>query len=277
VGALERMGFRVRYTDRIFESSGYLAGSDEDRANELMRCFADPEVRAVLPLRGGYGCARLIPLLDEHRLRHFPKFFMGFSDNTTLHLYFRRRLGWVTLHGPMMVSTALADPPADGERHLVSLLTDPHYRPQYAFPQLQSWVPGIAEGVLAGGCLSLITASIGTSYEIKTEGKILFLEDSGEAAYRLDRMLTHLELAGKLDGVAGIVLGTFQDCDPPEASTRAQDTLRERLVRLGVPILAGLPAGHGPENWALPLGVRVRLDCNRGVLRCLEPAARDRA
>ncbi len=268
---LERLGFRVKYSDRIFESRGYLAGLDADRAAELMDCFEDREVRAVLPLRGGYGCARLIPFLDEARLRRSPKVFMGFSDLTTLHLFFRRRFGWVTMHGPMMVSPALADLSGEGENHLLSLWTDPGYLPRYGSPELKPWVPGVAEGRLAGGCLSLLTASIGTRYEIKTEGKILFLEDFGEPAYRLDRMLTHLDLAGKLEAVAGVLLGSFAECEAAPGWT-VEDTLRERLDRLGVPVLAGFPAGHGPGNWVLPLGTNVRLDCDNRQLTFLEPA-----
>ncbi len=137
VAAIERLGFRVKYSDRIFESRGYLAGPDTDRAGELMNCFEDREVRAIVPLRGGYGCARLIPCLDEARLRHHPKVFMGFSDLTTLHLFFRRRFGWVTLHGPMMVSPALANLSSAAERHLLSLWTDPGYLPSYGFPELE--------------------------------------------------------------------------------------------------------------------------------------------
>lgn len=271
VAAIERLGFRVKYSDRIFESRGYLAGPDADRAGELMNCFEDREVRAIVPLRGGYGCARLIPCLDEARLRHHPKVFMGFSDLTTLHLFFRRRFGWVTLHGPMMVSPALANLSSAAERHLLSLWTDPGYLPSYGFPELEPWAPGVAEGKLVGGCLSLLITSIGTRYEMKTEGKILFLEDLGEPAYRLDRMLTHLELAGKLERVAGVLLGSFADCEPPPGGT-VEDTLRERLERLRVPVLAGFPAGHGSENRALPLGVNVRLDCDKCQLTCLEPA-----
>jgi len=272
IATLQRLGFKVRFDDRIFQSLRYLAGPDEARAEELQRLFEDPGIDAILALRGGYGCSRLIPLLDERRLRPHCKLFIGFSDLTTLHLFFRRRFGWVTIHGPMAASPVLGNISAGQEKNLYSLLTDPAYLPRYAFPQLESWAPGIAEGKLVGGCLSLVTASIGTPYQIKTEGKILFLEDLGEAPYRVDRMLTHLRLAGMLDSVAGILLGEFHDCNPESGDYTVEETLRENLVRLGVPILAKFPAGHGPDNWALPLGVRVRLDCGAREVEALEAA-----
>jgi muramoyltetrapeptide carboxypeptidase len=271
---LEKMGFRVRFDDRIFQSSRYLAGEDHSRAEELMRAFEDPFVRAIITLRGGYGCSRLIPLLMEKRLRQNAKVFMGFSDITTLHLFFRRRFGWITFHGPMAASPGFESTSADQQEHLMALWTDPEYRAVLRFPQLETIVPGSAEGMLTGGCLSLIVASIGTLYEIKTEGKILFLEDHGEPPYRLDRMFMHLQLAGKLRSIAGLVLGSFPGCEPSQGNYTAMDTLKEIVSRLGVPALANFPAGHGAENWAFALGAKVRVDTEERSLKFLEPAVR---
>lgn len=270
IATLERMGFRPRFDERIFESTRYLAGDDTSRAEELLKAFEDPSVRGIIALRGGYGCSRLIPLLEEERLRRNPKIFMGFSDLTTLHLYFGRCLGWITIHGPM--AATLGRISSGQEQHLVSLWTDPDYRPVFTFEQLEIWSPGSVEGSLIGGCLSLIAASLGTPYEIRTEGKILFIEDQGEPPYRLDRMLTQLILAGKLQALAGIILGEFRDCDPSEGDYTASDTLREILTRLHIPILAGFPAGHGDDNWAIPLGVRVRMDADARRIEILEPS-----
>lgn len=272
IATLERLGFSVRYSERIFESSRYLAGDDASRADELMRAFEDPEIDAIIPLRGGFGSARLLPLLDEKRLRPHCKVFMGYSDVTTLHLLFRRRFGWVTVHGPMALSACLVNLPQDQEEHLKSLLCDPNYLPSLTFPALEAWAPGVAEGKLIGGCLSLVAASIGTSYEIKTEGKILFFEEIEEPPYRIDRMLTHMKLAGKLDGIAGVLLGTFLDCGTADVGYTAADTLREILGNQGVPVLANFPAGHSAENWALPLGARIRLDADSRRIDFLEPA-----
>jgi muramoyltetrapeptide carboxypeptidase len=239
-----------------------------------MCAFEDPSVQAIMALRGGYGCSRLIPHLKEKRLRPNPKIFTGFSDLTTLHLFFRRRFGWVTIHGPMAASPALGSITTDQEKHLLSLWTDPDYRPTLRFDSLESWSPGIAEGILAGGCLSIIVASIGTPYEIKTEGKILFLEDYGEPPYRLDRMLTHLQLAGKLQSVSGVLLGSFADCEPTRGDYTAADVMRDILTNLKVPVLSGFPAGHGSENWAVPLGGRIRLDADARFVEFLDSAVK---
>ncbi len=272
IAALEGLGFRICYNERIFQSSRYLAGTDAARAEELMKCFEDPGINAVLSLRGGYGCSRVVPLLDDRRLRPHCKVFMGFSDLTTLHLYFKRRYGWITFHGPMAASPTLPGPGSEAAGHLTSLLGDPNYLPSFSFAGLQTWFSGVAEGKLVGGCLALITASIGTPYEIKTEGKILFLEELGEPPYRIDRMITQLRQAGKLDSVAGIVLGSFVDCEPMQATYTLEESLKEILADLNVPVLAGFPAGHGSENWAFPLGVKVRLDAGARLIQSLEPA-----
>ena len=134
IRVLENMGFRVRFDDRIFESSRYLAGEDHSRAEELMRAFEDPSVSAIVALRGGYGCSRLISLLMEKRLRQNPKVFMGFSDITTLHLFFRRRFGWITFHGPMAASAGFENAPGLQQQHLMALWTDPGYRAELSFP-----------------------------------------------------------------------------------------------------------------------------------------------
>jgi muramoyltetrapeptide carboxypeptidase len=266
------MGFRVRFDERIFHSLGYLAGGDEERACELMGAFEDPSVKAIVALRGGFGCSRLIHLIDQGRLRRHCKIFMGFSDLTTLHMFFRRRFGWVTFHGPMTTSPALGNIGSEQEKHLLSLWTDASYLSDFSFPNLEAWAPGTAEGELAGGCLSLVVASLGTPYEIATEGKVLFLEDLGEPPYRIDRMLTQLRLARKLEGIAGILLGNFQDCDPPKPGTTATEVLRNILMKLEVPVIANFPAGHGAENWALPLGAKIRLDAGNCRVSFLEHA-----
>jgi muramoyltetrapeptide carboxypeptidase len=273
VAAFERMGFRVRFNEAIFRSTGYLAGPDGERVEELMRAFEDPDVQAIVSLRGGYGCSRLITGIDQGRMRNQAKIFMGFSDLTTLHLYFRRRFGWVTFHGPMATSPALANMGPEQQQHLVRLWTDPYYLPSLTFPELQTWVPGSSEGELIGGCLSLVVASLGTPYEPVMDGKILFLEDLGEPPYRIDRMLTQLRLARKLDGITGILLGEFKECDPSTQGQTAEDTLKDLLVGLEIPVLANFPSGHGSENWVLPMGIRVRLDADNRRLDFLEHAS----
>ncbi len=268
----ETTGFHISFDERIFQSSRYLAGSDPDRAEELMRAFEDETIRAIVGLRGGYGCSRLFPYLSLERLKKHPKLFIGFSDLVTLHLFFNINLGWITIHGPMAVNPGIGGHPAEQQSHLVSLLTDPGYRPAFKFSQLEAWKPGRVEGKLVGGCLSTIVSSIGTPCEIDTGGAILFLEDVGEPPYRLDRMLTQLELAGKFQSVAGVILGQFPDCDPPEGGYSTKDVLEDVLRPLDVPVLANFPAGHGTDNWAIPLGTVVRLDTDALSIEFLEPA-----
>jgi muramoyltetrapeptide carboxypeptidase len=275
IATLERLGFRARFDERILESWRYLAGDDTSRAHELMRYFEDPEIRAIISLRGGFGCSRLIPLLDEHRLRSRCKIFMGFSDLTTLHLYFRRRFGWVTIHGPMATSAALGDLTGTQENHLLRLWTDSTYRPVFSLDELETWHPGVGEGELIGGCLSLVVASLGTPYEVKTDGRILFLEDLGEPPYRIDRMLTQLRHAGKFTNLQGIILGTFAACEPSIEGYTLEETLREVLGNLELPILAKFPAGHGRENWAIPFGVAVQLDAGKRRIAFLESAVEE--
>ena len=273
IASLERMGFRTRFDDRVFQSYRYLAGCDADRAGELTQAIEDPSIRAIIALRGGYGSARIIPLLDEDRVRENCKIFMGFSDLTTLHLFFNK-CGWITFHGPMAATEALAEISVEHERHLVSLWTDPDYRPTLSFSQLESWSSGTAEGVLIGGCLSLVTASLGTSYEIRTEGRILFLEDTGETPYRIDRMVTHLRLAGKLESAVGLLLGHFSECGSKGGDYSIGDVMRDVLSGMNIPILANFPAGHIRDNWSLPLGAKVRIDADTRSIHFLESAIR---
>jgi muramoyltetrapeptide carboxypeptidase len=270
ITSLERMGFRVSWNERILQSFRYLAGRDSERAEELMHCFEDPVIKGIVALRGGYGCSRLIPLLDENRLRSHCKVFMGFSDLTTLHLFFRRRFGWVTFYGPMVATPSLGNIGTAEQDHLRSLWTDPEYLPELGFPSLESWVPGVAEGRVVGGCLSLITAGLGTVYEINTAGKILFLEDLGEPPYRIDRMLTQLRLSGKLDSVVGVLLGSFIDCDTEPENCTLKETFMDFFHNFQIPVLANFPCGHGPVNWAIPLGIKIRLDSTNRSIQFLE-------
>jgi len=274
IAVFEKMGFQVRCEERIFQSFRYLAGSDIDRSEELIRAFEDDSVKAIIGLRGGYGCSRLIPYLKKERLQNNPKIFMGFSDLTTLHLFLNRHLGWSTFHGPMAANPGIGSHSVEEQSHLLSLWTDPTYRPVLNFSQLQTWHPGKAEGRLVGGCLSTVVASIGTSYEIDTSGAILFLEDIGEPPYRLDRMLTQLKLAGKFQSLVGVLLGRFFECESSESGYSTNEILTEIMQQFEIPVLVNFPAGHGPDNWALPLGTRVRIDTDALSVEFLESAVR---
>ncbi len=271
VTELERLGFRATYEQGILSKDRYTAGSDQRRAAELMKAFADPDVKAVWAARGGYGVMRLFKLLDENILRENPKIFIGYSDLTALHLYLYRRFNWVTFHGPMAAKDL-----AGGEDHydretLIKALTQTTPLGEIKSSKtemLHSGAGGRVSGRLLGGCLSLIAALMGTPDELDTRGAILFLEDAAVKPFALDRMLQQLKMAGKFDEVRGIVFGEMTDCvQHADQGYRIQDVLIECTAGLGIPVMFGLSSGHSPlGNLTLPLGVRATLDAERGVL-----------
>ncbi len=275
--ALQRAGYRPFYFDSILQQDLYFAGSVERRARELEEMFVRDDVRAIVCARGGYGANYLLQALDLEKIRSHPKVFVGYSDITTLLTYFHDVAGFITFHGPMVAKDWLHE---DG----VDL---PSW--QAAVSKSASWdvpmgadVSGLAdgegEGVLYGGCLSILVASLGTLYEIKTADTILFLEDLAAKPYQVDRMLMQLKLAGCLDEVRGIVFGEMLDC----VQTANQGyTLQEVVARivgdLGVPVVFGLTSGHVTSgNITLPFGVQAKLTVRSGqvALRILESAVR---
>jgi len=274
VARLESLGYRARYRDDLLEpvlphagpspgkSAGDIqakpasrfAGSHERRAAEFWAMLEDPEIKAIFCARGGYGCNYLVDSLASRPLPK-PKIVMGYSDVTTLHAFFWRQAGWVTFHGPMVA--------VDFSKGLDVL--GPALESTAAWEVensgLQVLRSGSAEGILLGGCLSLLVTTLGTPREMDWRGAIVFLEDLGEAPYRLDRMLFHLREAGKFDGVRGVIFGEMKDCGPMELLWA--DLLRP-FDDLGIPVASGLASGHtSGRNICLPLGVRARLQDDR--------------
>lgn len=229
----------------------YLAGTDEERLRLLHAAFADEEARAVIAARGGYGAMRLLPFLDWDRLAASPKPLIGFSDVTALHLPLQLR-GRKGVHGPVL--TQLAEQPEASMDRFFDLLASDAPPPPLSG---RSVVPGVAEGRLVGGCLSLLAALVGTPFFPPLEGAILLLEEVGERPYRLDRLFTQLRLAGALDRVAGFAIGELTDCDGNELKGAA--LLDEWIAELGKPAVSHLPIGHGAINCAVPLGARVAI------------------
>jgi muramoyltetrapeptide carboxypeptidase len=281
VAEIERLGFRAKYEAGILSKDRYTAGTDERRASELIKAFADPQVKAVWGARGGYGVMRLLNLLDQDVLRKNPKIFIGYSDLTVLHLYLYRRFKWVSFHGPMVAKDL-----AGGEEHydresLIKAImqTTPLGEIRSTKTEmLHRGAGGRVNGRLLGGCLSLIASSMGTPYELDTRGAILFLEEVGTKPFAIDRMLQQLKLAGKFDEVCGIVFGEMLDCvQHADQGYRIQDVLAECTAGLGVPVMFGLPSGHSPVgNLTLPLGVRASLDAEKGALRIEEGAVEEK-
>lgn len=308
--ALEREGFRVVLGDHVLDHRGYLAGTAADRAADLMKAFLDPTVAGIVCARGGYGAMQVLPLLDYAAIRANPKVFVGYSDITALHSALARHTGLVTFHGQM---ASFGEPPSDytwgalmraitcaeplgtlvnPPAHLLAGAstggqTDasaggPEGRPaQERGPATVALVAGQATGRLTGGNLSLMSATLGTPYEVDTDGALLVIEDVGEAPYRMDRMIMHLRLAGKFDGVRGIIFGESvgcerderygQDEDPPRSLDLLQ-VLRDLLVPLGVPLFYGFACGHGRHRVTLPFGVEATMDADAGTVTVLESA-----
>jgi muramoyltetrapeptide carboxypeptidase len=259
--------YRAGYGPGVFERHRYLAGDDTRRLGELTAALGDPDVRAVFCARGGYGAMRLLARLAAASPPGPPKLLVGFSDITSLHLWLQT-LGRISVHGPVLTQLARL-PPATCER-LFSVLESTSPAP--ALKGTLTCVGGVAEGPLLGGNLSVLTRLIGTPFMPGLDGAILLLEDQGERPYRLDRMWTHLQLAGVFDRVRGIVLGSFTGCEEKDAPYSSTEVLRELARATGLPCAAGFPIGHGELNEPVPLGVRVRLDADACTLSFLEAA-----
>lgn len=271
VGVLASMGFRVKVSERALARSGILAGEDRERAGELAAYFADPEVKAIFAARGGYGCGRLMPMLDWDAIARAPKIFVGFSDETFLLNALVDRAGMIAMHGPMVAMDLARGLSGRSFEHMKGLLLG-EIR-SFTMDARETVRTGTAEGELIGGCLSVLVATLGTPYAPRFDGRVLFLEDVGEKAYRVDRMLVQLRQAGALERVAGIVFGAIRPIEGDEQEARLiARFIAEETAGLKCPVLTGIEAGHGSENFVLPFGVRVRVDGSARRLEFIEPA-----
>lgn len=262
---LAAMGYRARIYPGCHARSGFLAGGDDIRARDLEAAFADPEVAAVFSLRGGYGSGRLLDRLSWPRILKSAKPFIGYSDLTALHAQFTNA-GAIAFHGPMLASD-LVDSPFPPERLgfdilRTGLVAGTTWSPVRETVLLQ--LPGLAEGRVVGGNLSLIASLVGTPYALDVRDAILFVEEIGEAPYRVDRLFQQLRHAGVLAGARGFLLGRFSGADSPAG------VLADYLAPLGRPVLGGWPAGHGAGARILPLGARVAMDASAGTLTFLQ-------
>jgi muramoyltetrapeptide carboxypeptidase len=265
--ALLSARYRVEYGGGLFERQRYLAGSDARRLAELHAALADPGLRAVFCARGGYGATRLLTRLSARAPEGGPKPLVGFSDITALHLWLQAH-GRISIHGPVL--TQLPRLPSATCTRLFDLLESA--RPAPPLLGSTAYVGGTAEGPLLGGNLSVFTRLLGTPFMPPLDGAVLLLEDQGERPYRLDRMWTHLQLAGVFARVRGIALGSFTGCEEPGATYTSAEVLRELASSTGLPCAAGFPVGHGEVNEPVPLGVRVRLEADAARLTFLEAA-----
>ena len=266
VNMLAAMGLEAVLYPTCRSGYGYLGGTDEERAKDIMDAFTDPAINGIFCLRGGYGVQRMLDLLDFDRIRENPKWFAGYSDITALHMALNQRCELVTYHAPMP-STELIEENFDGYSK--------HWLEKAMFGSLKGELPserpcetmnsGKARGILCGGNLSLIAASMGTPFELNTKGKILFLEDVDEDPYRIDGMINHLRLAGKFEDCAGIVMGYYTNCEPEDAVMTLKQIFKDLLPK-DKPIILNYSCGHSMPTMSLPLGEMAEMDADAQIL-----------
>lgn len=272
INFLKHLGFKVKNGRHIYDRWGYLAGKDKDRAQDLMDMFLDKDVDMILCIRGGYGAMRLLPLIDFDIIRNNPKIFCGFSDITTLLNNIYQRCDLITFHSPMCNSKfdsstlkTFLDTLMFGYNPFTIENTDniptDHFNGDYV------------KGELAGGNLSLICNTIGTPYAVNTKDKILFIEEVNEEPYKIDRMLTHLHLSGKLQQCRGFIIGQFRDCDFSEfkQSLTLSEIFENRILSLKKPTLTNFQSGHSYPKITIPIGAEVEIDLKNGKIHLLEP------
>jgi muramoyltetrapeptide carboxypeptidase len=281
--SLEALGLKAQVGQHVLSRHGYLAGADKDRAADINAFFASEAVRAVLPIRGGWGSSRVLPHLDYDVIRRNPKVVVGYSDITALHMAIQAKTGLVTFHGPNGLGRWDAWSLEYFKRVLfggeaVTMLNPTELSDRNALVQTENRVqtinPGTASGRLLGGNLTVLTAILGSPYVPSFDGAILFLEDVGEDLYRIDRMFTQLKLAGILARLRGLVFGTCAECEPGEgfASLTLEEILGDHIKPLGIPAWFGAMIGHQTPQWTVPVGAEVEVDAERGSIRMIEPA-----
>jgi muramoyltetrapeptide carboxypeptidase len=274
---LEDLGFRIVLAPNALKRDRYLAGTDRERIADLHSMFLDPRIDGILCLRGGYGTLRILSGINYQIIRRCPKILVGYSDITALQLAIWKRSGLVTFSGPMLATDFGLEAGTFTINHFYQTVTSYHSLGQLpAAPGVKTQVihPGRARGRLIGGNLSLVTATLGTPYEIDTRGAILFLEEVGEEPYRVDRMLQQLFLAGKLQNTAGVIFGEFVRCEASDlnGSFTCGEVIADIFSRLKKPCFYGLGPGHGKHKVTLPLGVRAMMDARLCQLVISEPA-----
>jgi muramoyltetrapeptide carboxypeptidase len=285
VARLKNYGFKIKPGKHLRERDGYLAGTDEERAADINAAFADPEVKGIFSLRGGYGSCRILPLLDYAAIRANPKVFLGYSDITAMHLAILAKSQLVTFHGSN-ASSAFERANlgscekmlmADGSRRTPGGGSEILFARDKKHRAVMTLVPGRVKGRLIGGNFTCLLRLMGTPWEPDFRGAILFLEDTCEKAYRIDGMFTHLRLAGILDQIGGLVLGQFDYEADKKEPARIKACLEREAKRIGVPSVAGAPIGHFAGQIVLPQGVDAELDATAGRLSFRAPKVAMRA
>jgi len=281
---LSVLGFRTKTGKNVFKKNGYLAGSIQERIDDLHSMFEDDQVKAIMTIRGGYGSGQLLPHLNYGLIRSNPKIFIGYSDITSLLLGIHRKTGLVTFHGPVAISTfadytrkyflrTLMEPKA------VGLIDDAPFE-QNLQQSNRIWTvkPGQSQGLLTGGNLTLMAATLGTPYEIDTKDRIIFIEEIGEEPYDLDRLLNHMKQAGKFKNCRGVFFDQLKDITPASYrpafnnSLSVEEVIKDVFKEYDFPVCVGLSVGHIKDKPTLPIGIKILLDADKGRISLLEPA-----
>lgn len=283
VDALQGLGLVPRLAPHVLDRYGYLAGKDQDRAADINQFFADPEIAAIVPIRGGWGCSRILPYLDYPNIRLHPKIIIGFSDITALILAINARTRMVTFHGPNGLSSWNLTQTEYFRRVLFAGETvkfqnlkdeSDNNRLMRVKYRTQTITPGQVRGQLIGGNLSVLSGIVGSPYLPDLKGAILFLEDVGENIYRIDRLMTHLKVAGVLDQIAGFIFGQCPECSPnvDYGSLTLEEVVWGHIQPLGIPAWYGAMIGHIESILTLPIGLEVEINSSAGTIQMLEPA-----
>jgi muramoyltetrapeptide carboxypeptidase len=283
--SLEALGLKVKIGEHVLARHGYLAGGDRERAADINRFFADSSIRAVLPIRGGWGSSRVLPYLDYDVIRRNPKVMVGYSDITALHLAIQAKTGLVTFHGPNGLGRWDAWSLDCFKRVLfaaeqVTMTNPTELSERNALAQtehrVQTITPGTARGRLLGGNLTVLTTILGSPYVPSFEGAILFVEDVGEDLYRVDRMFTQLKLAGILERIRGFIFGTCAECGPGEGfgSLTLEEIFADHIKPLNIPAWFGAMIGHQMPQWTIPEGIEAEMDAAKGTIRLLAAGVR---
>jgi muramoyltetrapeptide carboxypeptidase len=259
---LKELGLNVKIGKSVYNIYGYLAGSDQERLDDLHAMFRDPEVKAIICARGGYGTGRIAADINYELIKNNPKIFWGYSDITFLHTAIRQETGLVTFHGPMLASDiGKEDVHPLSKEGFLQLFTPKELDYTEKYSALEVLIPGTASGPLVGGNLSLLISTLGTKFEINTKGKLLFVEDINEEPRAVDRMLNQLYMNGKLTDASGIVVGDFCDCLPKrDLSLTLEEVINHYVQLAGKPAMKGFQIGHCNPHISVPFGVNAKMD-----------------
>lgn len=278
VAYFERLGYRVEVGKNVGRYSGFLAGTDEERLEDLHEMFSNKNIRAIICVRGGYGSPRLLDKIDFQLIRKNPKIFVGYSDITALQLAFYRKANLVTFAGPMLAVDFHSEINRYTEENFWRTITSTKKMEKVILPEGENLIPflkGKGEGEIVGGNLSLVISLLGTSFLPKMKNKILFLEDVDEAPYRVDRMLNQLTLAGTLEKLSGIILGEFTSCEEKDVEKKTltlDEVFQNYLGDLPYPVMKNFPHGHRKANYTIPFGIKTKINADKNYVEFLEAA-----